>query len=239
MILALCSSLRRRFAPHERLGLAHGQPAGEHLARDAALRRLVGERQQRSRVAHVELTSGHLTANIRRQAQQPQIVRDGRAVFSHRDGNGVLRQAVIVAQAAVGLRFLDRVQIFALDVLDEGHFEQLVVGDVANRDGDFEEAGALGRAPTALAGDDLVVRARATDENRLNHPVTADRLCEFFEPRLVERHARLARIRDEQIEVELERARLIRRAEAALAPPVPESARSVRGQARVVCQTSQ
>ena len=93
--------------------------------------------------------------HFRRQFEQPHVVGDRRAVLADAGGDGLLRQVEFVGQAPVGLRFLDRIQILALDVFDQRDLEHLVVGDVAIDDGDLEQAGALRGAPPALAGDDL------------------------------------------------------------------------------------
>ena len=102
------------------------------------------------------------------------------------DGDRFLRQLQFVGEPTIGLRFFDRIQIFALDVFDQRDLEQIVVGDVANDDRHFEQAGALCGAPAAFAGDDLVAVVDASHENRLNDAMAADRLRELFEPRLVD-----------------------------------------------------
>ena len=116
-----------------------------------------------------------------------------------------LGQLVFVDQPPVRLRFFDRIQVVALDVLDERDLQQMIVVDLAHDDGDLEQARALRRAPAALAGDDLEAALDAADEQRLNHAVRANRLRELFEPRFVDVRARLARIGHEQIEIDLRR----------------------------------
>ena len=74
-----------------------------------------------------------------------------------------LREVELVGEAPVGERLFDRVQVLALDVLDERHLEQpllVAAGDVPDDDRHLEEAGVLRGAPAALAGDDLVAGRR-------------------------------------------------------------------------------
>jgi hypothetical protein len=71
--------------------------------------------------------------------------------------------------------------------------------------GNFEQAGALRGAPAALARHDLGTVADAAHENRLNHAMRSNGLRQFFEPRFVHVHARLARIGRQQIDVEIAR----------------------------------
>ena len=154
----------RRFAADERFGFAHGQAARDDLARHAALRGFVGQREERARVAHRQRAGREVVADFDRQAQQPDVVGDRRAILADGGRDRFLRQLQFVGQPPVRLRFFDRIQIVALDVLDERDLQQLIVGDLADDDGDLEQAGALRRAPAAFAGDDLVAVADAADE---------------------------------------------------------------------------
>ena len=89
------------------------------------------------------------------EVQEPEGVRDGRALLADALGDFVLGQLEIVDQDPVGLGLLDRVQLLALEVLDERQLEELLVGDVPDDRRDLVDAGALGRPPAALAGDQL------------------------------------------------------------------------------------
>ena len=71
--------------------------------------------------------------------------------------------AELVGQPLIRQRFVDRIEILALDVLDQRELEQLLVGafgDVAHDDRHLVQAGALRGAPAALAGDDAIRRRR-------------------------------------------------------------------------------
>ena len=94
-----------------------------------------------------------------RQLEQAHEVGDGRAVLADADGHLVLGEAEVAAQALEGARLLDRVEVLAQQVLDDGHLHGLLVGDVADERGDGGEAGLARGFPAALAGDDLVVAA--------------------------------------------------------------------------------
>ena len=73
-----------------------------------------------------------------------------------------------------GLGLLQRAQLLALDVLDQGQLEQAVVRDFAHHDGHGGEPRLLRGAPAPLARDDLVALAVAADEDRLHDPALAD-----------------------------------------------------------------
>jgi hypothetical protein len=153
------------FVPHHRFGFAHGQAARDHVPCHAALRVVVGQRDERTRVPHAERARREIVAHFRRQFQETHVVRDGRAIFADAFRDRFLRQMEFVGQAAIRLRFFDGIQILALNVFDQRDFEHLVVRDLAMDDGDFEETGALRGAPPALAGDDFGAAADGAHED--------------------------------------------------------------------------
>ena len=63
-----------------------------------------------------------------------------------------------LVQLLVGQRLVNRVEVLALDVLDERHLQKrslLPCADLANHDRHAHEAGHLSGAPAPLASDDL------------------------------------------------------------------------------------
>ena len=75
----------------------------------------------------VEAPARHQLPQLAGQAQEAQRVRDRGAVAPDPAGDLVLGEAELVLQAVEGLRLLDRVQLLALDVLDEGQLEEVLV----------------------------------------------------------------------------------------------------------------
>ena len=83
----------------------------------------------------------------------------------------------LVDEQGAGARLLDRVQVLAGHVLDQGQLERLAVLVRGDDGGDELEAGELGGAPPALPGDQLVGAARArTDQHRLDDAALTHRL---------------------------------------------------------------
>ena len=73
------------------------------------------------------------------------------------------------------LRFFERRQVLALDVLDQRELDNLAVVDIADDDRQLAEADLNSRLVSALAGDDLkAVAARAHDQ-WLDDPLFGDR----------------------------------------------------------------
>ena len=93
----------------------------------------------------------------------------------------LLGQPELVDQLAVRERLLDRVEVRALDVLDERDLELVAVRELADERGDVVEARQAGGPHAALAGDELVAVERLGDEHRLEHAVLADARGELLE----------------------------------------------------------
>ena len=84
-------------------------------------------------------------------------------------------------QTLIGMRCFDRIQILALDILDERELEHLWFSNVLDDDGHLGEPGELRSTPAALPGDDLIGIAAASNNQRLNDPVGANGCCQLLE----------------------------------------------------------
>ena len=104
--------------------------------------------------------------------------------------------AEVVEQLGVGGRLLQRVQLLAMQVLQQRVAQHRLVGGLANDGRDLGELGELGRPPAALTHDELVVLAaeRAHDD-RLQQPDLADAGGELLQRLLVEVLPGLAAVR--------------------------------------------
>ena len=104
-----------------------------------------------------------------------------------------LSQPFLFRQAVIGARFLDRIEIFALQVLDQRQRHNLTFAQIANNRRNFMELCTLGRAPAALPGHQAIAPgALRRDDHRLNHPARGNRRRQFIQRGLVEVAARLA-----------------------------------------------
>src|SRR3989442_12359098 len=79
--------------------------------------------------------------------------------------------------------------------------------EVADEDGDAEQAGEPGGAPAALAGDDLKAIAGLAHDDRLDDAVRLDRLRELLQSRIVGGDSRLKLVRREAIDIRFDRRR--------------------------------
>ena len=77
-----------------------------------------------------------------------------------------------IDQPLHSLRFLERIEVFALDIFDQRHGQRRLVRNVPNDDRHFAQASHSCSSPAALASDDFVAillfRTQWTDQDRLN-----------------------------------------------------------------------
>ena len=123
----------------------------------------------RARVAHRKRARRDVAADFFGQLQQPQVVRDRRAILADLRRDVVLLQMEFIDEPLIrGGRF-HRIEIFALDVFDQRHLEQPLVlrcGTSLTTIGTLVQLGELRGAPAPLAGDDLVALASACGRGR-------------------------------------------------------------------------
>ena len=144
--------------------------------------------------------------------QQADGVCNGGAVFAGTFGDLLLGEVEFVGQALKCVCLLDGIEILALEVLDQRHFERHLITNVANDGGHTREAAALGSAPAALTSDQLIALADSANNERLYDAARPNRAGELFERLLAEARSRLIRARIDQVDVDLQQAfRLNRR----------------------------
>ena len=99
-------------------------------------------------------------AHVLGQVEQAQQVGDVAARLADQPADLVLVVPEADDQLLVGLGLLDRVEVGALDILDQRDFGGRGVVELADERRDAVELRLLRRAPAALAGDDLDSRRR-------------------------------------------------------------------------------
>src|SRR5690606_28831258 len=139
------------------LRLAHRQAAFDDLLGEHDLLRPV-DREQRACMAHVEVARHEHRLYGFGQVEQAQQVAGRAARAADRLGGLLVRRAGLVDQAPDALRLLERIEVLALDVLDEREGERGLVVGLAHDHRHFVELGELRRAVAPLPRDDLVAR---------------------------------------------------------------------------------
>ena len=103
-----------------------------------------------------------------------------------------MREPEVLCQLAQAVRLLDRVEVGSLEVLDQSE-DELFVGlhVVAHDGGNRGQARNARSTPAPLARDQLIAVDVPAHEQRLQHAMRADRVCELGQRLRVEARAHL------------------------------------------------
>ena len=145
-------------------------------------------------MAHRQPPASQVGLDLLREPQQPQTVRDRRAILADPLRKLFLRPREFRQKLLIGLRRLDRVQVLAQEVLDERELDALRVSGLAHDRGNPIEAGLARRPPAAFARDQLIGASNSADDDRLNHAGRLDRSGELVQRGEVEDLSRLIRV---------------------------------------------
>jgi hypothetical protein len=143
--------------------------------------------------------------HVLRQLEQADAVGDRRLGATDALGHIAERESELVHESGVGTGFLDRREILARDVLDEREEERVPVVALPYERGNRRESCRLGRAQTALAGDQLPASpVQRPHDDRLDETLGAHGLGELRDPHGVEAAAWLAAVRLDRAQRELD-----------------------------------
>ena len=93
----------------------------------------------------------HILRQLLRQGEQADGVGHRRAALAHLAGDLLLRHAVLLHQGLKAARLLHRVEVLALEVLDQTEFHRPAVVRLQHDDGNLFQPGLPRGAPAALA----------------------------------------------------------------------------------------
>ena len=127
--------------------------------------------------------------------QEPQRVGHGRASPPDPPGQVVLGEPELFDELAVGVGCLDRIEVLPLEVLHEGKFQLVPVGELPDDRGDPIEPGSLRRTQATLPRHQLVAVDRFRHQDGLDDPVLGNARRERGEAGRIESLAWLMRIR--------------------------------------------
>ena len=144
----------------------------------------------------------------RAEVQQAQGIRHRRAGLADALRCFLLRHAVLTHEHLIALRFLDRVQILALEVFNHRQLHRLAVVGFDDDSRHLAQPRHPRRAPAAFARDDLIVAGlELAHRQRLNDAVLADGVSQIGQRLRVKLLARLGRaalhLRDGEVEAAL------------------------------------
>ena len=120
-----------------------------------------------------------------------------------RRGQLLVRHVIARQVILEPLRLFDRIEVAALDVLDEGGFEDLLIVEVHDGDGHAVQSRFAGGPQPALAGHELKAFADLPHDQRLQDAVSADAGTERGKFVAIEGLARLIRVLLDSIDRDL------------------------------------
>ena len=143
-------------------------------------------------MAHADFGVAQANLHVGGQLEQAQVVGHGRAVFAHPVAQLFLAQVALAQQALVAEGDFDGIQVLSLNVLNQGHFQHLLVvglADVGRNGFQTRQPGGL-QAP--LPADELVgVGAELAQGHGLDDALNLNALGQFVQGLLVEMGAGL------------------------------------------------
>jgi hypothetical protein len=100
-----------------------------------------------------------------------------------------------IRKRLISVRKLHRVEVLALDVLDDRKFEPIGRRHIENDGRQRLSARKLAGTESTLAHDELESIPRLAHDHRLQHTMLADRTCQLCKTQRVELSARLVWVR--------------------------------------------
>src|SRR5690606_435532 len=168
----------------------------------------VVDRQKGSRVARGEHPGGDAVLHPGRQQQQAQGVGDLRPGPADAVGQLVVGAVEIPQQLVVGRGLLQRVELGAVQVLQQGVQEELLVLGGPDDRRDLLQTRLTAGPPAALTHDELVLaRTGLPDDDRLEEADLLDGGDELREGVVVEYRTRLTRVRSDRVQRNLREVR--------------------------------
>src|SRR6516225_2909328 len=183
---------------------ADGQTLGHDPGGQALLRGGVVQAEEGAGVAGTEHTRSDAPLYGRGEVEQPQGVSDVRAGAAYLARQLLVGGTEIVKELLVGGGLLERVELLAVQVLDQGIPEQLIVLGLLDDGADLGHPGPLAGPPSTLAHDELIPAwPGRTDNYWLQQADLPDRLRELVESLVVEGPPWLPGIRRDRGDVDL------------------------------------
>ncbi len=135
-------------------------------------------------MTRAQLTFGDHRLDLIGQRQKPHRIGDVAAAFAERAAELFLRVTEFLDEPAIALAFFDRVEVLALDVLDQRDLGRAAIVHLADDHRNLVQLRRLRCTPAPLAGENLVasrIRRIAAHEDRLQNAFLAHRLGQGFE----------------------------------------------------------
>src|SRR3989344_2492733 len=196
-----------RYAASDLLRIAHGEFPREYLLKKRLLLcGAVHEHEKRACVAFADVARSERVLHLLREREDAKRVRDVFAAFSYALSYFNVFKAELAHEALERLRAVYRIQILALEVLDDGYLElhSVVVLAASDDHRHLENARKLRRAEPAFSGNKFIFDVNplagplyllSRDRERLKNAVLPDGFSQRRKSSFIEDLARLEGVR--------------------------------------------
>jgi lipoyl(octanoyl) transferase len=174
----------------ELLGCSHGSALADDQVHEKPLLLVGLERKEHLRVAYGNSALFEKGLCVGLEIQEPHGVGNRRAALSNALGYFVLGQTEITVQPGVSARLFDGIEVFSLQVLDQGQFEDFPVTCLSDDSGSLSEPKLARGPPSALPRDDFIFVVDPANDERLDDAAFAnavDQLLQVFAAKLLPR----------------------------------------------------
>ena len=130
-----------------------GEPLTHHFVSNERLQRRITNAENGLGVAGGEKALAKQGLYLRRKIQQAHRIGHRGAVFTDALCDVFLTHVEFPGEPRIGFGFLDGIQVLTLNVLDQGHLQDIAVGGLALDDRNLLQAELFGGTEAALAGD--------------------------------------------------------------------------------------
>ena len=168
-------------ARDEALGGADGRAAAQDCLRHQQLFLRFFQSEQDLRVSHGKQTLRQPRLHLLMQIEQPHRICDRRAAPANFLRDVFLAHPKFIREPGIRLRFLDGIEIRALQIFDQRNFEDFQVGGDASNHRHLSEPRFLRRPPAAFPGDQFVPAADIPNNQRLDDSMLANRFDQFVQ----------------------------------------------------------
>src|SRR6266404_3326649 len=117
--------------------------------------------------------------NCRAKLQESQRVGDHSPALAHFGRHFLLLKLELFDQLRIALSFLHRIEIFPLEIFNQGELEHRPVVCLAKDYRNLRQTEQLSCAPAALSGDQFQMIITLSDNKRLDDPLLTDRVSQF------------------------------------------------------------
>ena len=141
-----------------------------------------------------QLSFKYHVLNRCRKVEKTKRVRDCRTGLRHCFRESLLSHAATINQLTITLCFFNGIKIRALQILDKGKREHLLIVDIANNHREFSKSSKLGRLIASLSSNNLIAIVALANKKGLQNPMLGNRIAQLFKLSFIEVNAGLIRI---------------------------------------------